>query len=140
MKTIYFDTETTGLNPHTDRVVLFQYKINDGPTQLIQNPDLDECHRILDSADLIVAHNIHFDFGMLGYLPQSIEDFEDTLYLDRIAHFAQERHSLDLVAQRVYGRDIYEGLDKKTLQKTKWDREELTEEQTRYATTDNVDD
>ena len=92
MRTIYFDTETTGLNPHIHRVVLFQYKVNDGPTQLIQNPDYAECHRILDSADRIVAHNIHFDFGMLGYLPKSIDHFDDTLYLDRIAHFAQERH------------------------------------------------
>jgi hypothetical protein len=116
--------------------VLFQYKVNDGPTHLIQNPKLEDCHRILNSADRIVAHNIHFDFGMLGYIPKSIEHFDDTLYMDRIAHPAQERHSLDVVAQRVYGRDIYEGLDKKTLQKTKWDSAELTPDQTRYAKLD----
>ena len=136
MRTIYFDTETTGLNPHTDRVVLFQYRINDGPTQLIQNPDPAECRSLLDSADLIVAHNTPFDFGMLDYIPKSIDHFDDTLYLDRIAHFEADKHSLDVVAARVFGRDLYDGLDKKALQKTKWDVAELTPEQITYATLD----
>ena len=133
---LYIDCETTGLNPHTDKLALFQYRIDDQPTQLIQAPTLNEVHALLDSADTIVGHNLSFDLGFLKYVPKSIDHFDDTLYLDRIANYTQDYHSLDVVAQRVYGRDVYANHDKKRLQKTKWGTAELTEEQLEYAALD----
>jgi len=133
---LYIDTETTGLNPHTDKLALFQYKIDNQPTQLIQSPTLHEVHALLDQADTIVGHNLSFDFAFLKYIPKSPNHFDDTLYLDRIVHYKEEYHSLDVVAQRVYGRDVYENHDKKRLQKTKWGTAELTREQLEYAQID----
>jgi len=133
---LYIDCETTGLNPHTDKLALFQYKIDEQPTQLIQRPTLHEVHALLDQADLIIGHNLSFDFAFLNYIPKSRGHFDDTLYLDRIVYSKEEYHSLDVVAQRVYGRDVYENHDKKRLQKTKWASAELTQEQLEYAQID----
>ena len=129
---IYIDCETSGLHPHKDRVTLFQYKIDDQPTQLIPNPDLATVHDLLNRHAPVVGHNLSFDFGFLRYIPT---EFEDTLYLDRIVNFQEEKHGLDIVANRILGHDPYEGLDKKKLQKTDWTGE-LTEDQLRYARTD----
>jgi len=130
---MYIDCETTGLNPHTDTLALFQYKIDNQPTQLIQAPTLHEVHALLDQADTIVGHNLSFDLAFLNYIPKN---FDDTLYLDRIVNAREEYHSLDVVAQRVYGRDVYANHDKKRLQRTKWGTAELTQEQLEYAQID----
>lgn len=133
---IFIDTETTGLNPHTDRVTLFQYKIDDQPTQLVQNPDLTAVHALLNANKPIIGHNLSFDFGFLKYIPNVYTDFEDTLYLDRIANYQADGHGLDAVAKRILGYDAYEGLDKKKLQKTNWAADELSDEQLAYAKLD----
>lgn len=137
MKILYIDTETTGLYPHKDHVTLFQYLWH-GDTQatLIQNPTICEVHALLHSADLIVGHNLPFDFAMLGFIPKHYTDFDDTLYLSRIADFAERSHSLDEVVKRTFGKDLYKDLDKKRLQRTDWASAELTEEQRRYAALD----
>lgn len=133
---LYIDCETSGLNPHNDIIALFQYKIDNQPVQLIQRPTVAQTHAILDQADIIVGHNLSFDFAFLKYIPKSPQHFDDTLYLDRIANFTEEFHSLDTVAQRVYGYDVYGKLDKKRLQKTKWATAELSQEQLDYAALD----
>lgn len=137
MKTIYIDTETTGLYWHRDRVVLFQYMFDgDQKATLIQNPDLPTIHKLLDSCDRIVGHNLPFDFGMLGYIPKVYTQFDDTLYLSRIADFKEREHNLDSVVKRTYGYDLYRNLDKKKLQKTDWATDQLSDEQIDYASLD----
>lgn len=136
MRTLFIDTETTGLYPHKDRVTLFQYKWDDEPVQLIQNPNYSEIHALLDSADRIVGHNLPFDFGMLGYIPKHYKHFDDTLYLSRIKDFKEREHGLDAVVKRTFGYDLYRDLDKKKLQKTNWAADELTPEQIKYASLD----
>ena len=136
MRTLFIDTETTGLHPHKDRVTLFQYKWDDEPVQLIQNPDYAEIHTLLDSADRIVGHNLPFDFGMLGYIPKHYKHFDDTLYLSRIKDYKEREHGLDAVVKRTFGYDLYRNLDKKKLQKTNWAADELTPEQIKYASLD----
>lgn len=131
---IYIDCETTGLNPHQDRVTLFQYKLDDEPTRLIQDPDLAQVHQILADHP-ICGHNLNFDLGFLNYIPTP-ERLYDTLYLDRIVNYTEESHSLDDVAQRLLGYDPYKGLDKKKMQKTDWATSALTSDQVRYATLD----
>lgn len=133
---IFIDTETTGLNPHKDRVTLFQYKIDDQPTQLVQDPDLATVHQLIDANLPVVGHNLSFDLGFLRYAPKAPDDIEDTLYLDRIVNFKAQSHSLDTVAQRVYGQDLYADFDKKAMQKTNWASATLTEQQLAYARLD----
>ena len=137
MKILYIDTETTGLYPHHDRVTLFQYLWHgDTKATLIQNPTIREVHALLHSADLIVGHNLPFDFAMLGFIPKHYSDFDDTLYLSRIADFNERTHSLDEVVKRTFGYDLYRNLDKKKLQRTDWASDTLTDEQRQYAALD----
>jgi len=137
MRTLYIDTETTGLYPHLDRVTLFQFLWEgDKHATLIQNPDLREVHALLNSADRIVGHNLPFDFGMLGYIPDHFTKFDDTLYLSRVIDYTERSHSLDEVVKRTFGYDLYKNLDKKVLQRTDWAAAELTEEQRKYAALD----
>lgn len=132
---IYIDTETTGLTPSTDRVVLFQYSIDGAEPVVTNDINLPAIHALLDANRPIVGHNLAFDFAMLRYIPDSVDAFEDTLYLSRLQHYSQEGHSLDEVCRRVLGRDPYAGMDKSKLQRSNWSGE-LTEEQMRYAATD----
>lgn len=137
MRTLYIDTETTGLYPHHDRVTLFQYLWHgDKHATLIQNPIIKEVHALLHSADLIVGHNLSFDFAMLGFIPKHYNDFDDTLYLSRVIDYQERTHSLDDVVKRTFGKDLYRDLDKKRLQRTDWASAELTDEQRRYAALD----
>ena len=133
---IYIDTETTGLNPHQDRVTLFQYRIDDTPTQLIQDPSREQMHQLINDNLPVVGHNLSFDLAFIGYIPKSPDTFHDTLYLSRIVYFKEEKHSLDELARRVYGRDIYAEFDKKVMQRTNWAAAELSPAQIAYATLD----
>lgn len=136
MRIIAFDCETTGLEPEFDRVTLAQYKVNDGPVRLLHNPDPNELHSILDSADIIIGHNLQFDFSFIDYVPQSVDHWDDTFLLSRVQDFKEDKHSLDAVLQRKLGYDPYEGMDKKKLQKSDWSNPNLTKEQLKYATID----
>lgn len=127
---IYFDTETTGLDPHTDVIKLAQIKCDDGPVQLFQNPDYTQLRALLDSAETVVGHNLHFDFSMLDYIPKN---FEDTMLLSRIHDYGAESHSLDAVLERKLGYNPYK--NKKALQKSNWSGE-LTQDQRDYAAAD----
>lgn len=133
---LFIDTETTGLNARTDRVTLFQFKRPNEPTQLWQDPDLKAVHQLLDSADIIIGHNLPFDFRFLNYIPKSIDHFDDTFYLSKLVDFREDRHSLDKVAFRNLGYDAYKDFDKKRLQKSDWAQATLTDEQIAYASTD----
>lgn len=134
-KIIAIDFETSGLDPHHDRVTLAQYRINKEPAQLILNPDYEEIRVLLDGADLIIGHGLSFDFGFIDYTPKSPEHWDDTLLMSRIVDFDKEKHGLDDVLIRKLGYDPYIGMDKKRLQKSDWTGE-LTDEQIKYAKLD----
>jgi DNA polymerase I-like protein with 3'-5' exonuclease and polymerase domains len=88
-----------------------------------------------------VWHNAHYDLtcvqkqtGTRTVPPL----FDDTFLLGRL-HFAeQEKFSLDDIFVYVLGYDPYgrQGLDKATLQKSKWDVPKLSQDQLLYAATD----
>lgn len=132
---IAIDFETSGLDPHHDRVTLAQYRINKEPVQLIPNPDYEKLHALLDSADLIIGHGLSFDFGFIRYAPRSPDHWDDTLLMSRIVDFDKEKHTLDDVLIRKLGYDPYIGMDKKRLQKSDWTGQ-LTDEQMKYARID----
>ena len=81
-KQVFMDTETTGLDPHSDRLVLIQILAN-GTAHLVR-PDLIGCgrsdglvcwggiQRILEDSDIVkVFHNAKFD---LKFLKQKLFD------------------------------------------------------------------
>jgi DNA polymerase I len=134
MKTIYLDLETSGLNPHKDKIALAQLYDGHNEPELIPFPNLSYIHERLDAADRIVGHNLAFDFGFLRYLPKSIDHFDDTLYLSRVEYPGADSHSLNHLAERVTGADQYAGINKKLMQKADWSK--LTPAQIQYAQTD----
>jgi DNA polymerase I-like protein with 3'-5' exonuclease and polymerase domains len=124
---IFYDSETTGLSPHFDRITLHQTMIDGEPTLWRHSaPPYKD--------DVLVIHNASFDLAMLDYTPD-ISMFEDTLLLSKLAAPGAQSHSLDAVLTRVLGRNPYAGMSKKAMQKSDWSGE-LTQEQMNYAITD----
>jgi DNA polymerase I len=136
---LYFDAETSGLNPHKDRLCTVQYCSDANPHPQVITQAYDKIPQIVELIqrhDSVVGHNIGFDFGFLGYTPESIDKFDDTFYLSRICDYSELKHSLDAVALRVFGRDMYAGFDKKSMQKSDWSSSILTDQQIEYAKMD----
>jgi DNA polymerase-1 len=136
---IGLDTETTGLNPRTDRVRLLQLAIDGSPTVYII--DLFS----IDTAALVplfsalagkplVMHNADFDLGFLtrlGFVPGVIHD---TLILSKLVYGTRQPkgfHGLKEAVARELGRSI----DKEE-QASDWSAPELTGEQLVYAAND----
>jgi len=135
---LFLDTETCGLygkvrllqmyQPHLPHVVLVEW------------PSLFEMMAILQSYNN-VYHNAHYDITTIQQNSgtRNIPDLvNDTLFLARLAFPAEEAFSLDAVMTYALKYDPYERqmLDKKKLQKSKWDALKLSEEQLLYAATD----
>lgn len=135
MNRLYADAETTGLNPHTDKMYTFQYCSDADPTPRIITRAYErrgEIIELINAHDALVGHNIGFDLGFLGYIPR---EFEDTFYLSKLAHFHCDGHSLDVVCERVLGYNPYEPYDKNKMQRSDWSGE-LTDDQIAYAKLD----
>lgn len=67
MKTIYFDSETTGLDPFTSRITLIQTYYDEKIR--FNRPKLEKIARIknLLESNLIVGHNLKFDLKFLKH-------------------------------------------------------------------------
>ena len=128
---VAFDTETDGLY---GSVVLAQLKI-DGEVKLFDDTQLDEVKRILKQADKVLGHNLLYDFSVLDLNPDEVK-WEDTYLLAKLAYPELEKYSLDIVAEKALGFDVYGEIDKKAMQKSKWIAGQITDEQKRYASLD----
>lgn len=128
---IAFDTETDGLY---GPVVLSQMKI-DGEVKLFDNTQLDEVKKILKQADKVIGHNLLYDFSVLDIDPDEVK-WEDTYLLAKLEFPELEKYSLDVVAEKTLGFDVYGEIDKKVMQKSKWKAGQITDEQKRYAALD----
>jgi len=76
---VYFDTETTGLDPRADRLTWVGFAADDGPVELLRHPaDRDRIQGWLELDAEFWAHNANFDSRFLelnGYaLPARISD------------------------------------------------------------------
>ena len=132
----FIDTETIGLYgnvrllqvycPEVSEDTVFIFDAKDYPVVLMK--------KRLKEMNSLVGHNLSYDFNCLNFKPDP-HNFEDTFILDTIINFNIDGHGLDKVAQRVFGFDPYEGIDKKKMQKSDWTGV-LTEEQYLYAAID----
>jgi DNA polymerase I-like protein with 3'-5' exonuclease and polymerase domains len=89
---IVIDTETTGLDPRADRLVLVGAQIGEDVLILRHDVDRERIQRILDLDARYCAHNISFDMAFLelagGYRIPDASRWIDTTV---IAHVAGER-------------------------------------------------
>lgn len=138
-KVLFFDTETNGLDHRKHQVVLAQlmYKGETEATLVpVINGDYTDITATLSAAEVIVGHNLAFDFRMLKYIPGDDQCIIDTMYMSRVGFIGKDvEHSLDKVAARVLGKDVYKAFDKKKMQRSDWSGE-LTVTQKRYASLD----
>jgi len=131
---VFFDIETEKLYLGTRLVQVYQ-------------PDTSNIVYILDT-DLIsldtikewlkdkwlIGHGLTYDFGTLN---MTSAKFDDTLYLSRIAYPEWREYGLDKIIDRIVPEDLYEGLDKKKLQKAGFIKGAyLSQAQLRYSATD----
>jgi DNA polymerase-1 len=132
------DTETTGLNPRTDRLRLLTLTTDtcDGGRIVYVvdafHVDLRPLWETL-AEHPIVAHNATFDLGFLaalGFVPGVVDD---TMILSQLVNgtrHARGYHGLGQVVERELGRPL-----DKTEQKSDWSGN-LTPQQLRYTATD----
>jgi DNA polymerase-1 len=89
---VYLDTETTGLDPRADRLVLVGAAVDDRQPRALAHPaDRDLIQRYLNADATFVGHNIGFDMSFLegaGYRIPAPARWEDTVL---IAHVSGER-------------------------------------------------
>jgi DNA polymerase-1 len=99
---IYLDTETTGLDPRADRLVLVGIASDDGqPLVMHHDADRELIQAVLDSGTRFCGHNLGFDMGFLQHAGYRIPDptqWTDTVLM---AHVAGERKPGQTVLRRL---------------------------------------
>ena len=135
---LYLDTETCGLYGKIRLVQLYQTHLDH--VILIEWPSIYELINVLNGYHN-VYHNAHYDVTVMQQQSETRVvplKLDDTFLLARLAFPEREKFALDDVMGYCLGYDPYErqGLDKKKLQKSKWDVLKLTEDQLLYAATD----
>jgi ribonuclease D len=135
------DTETTGLNPHRDRLCLVQLSAGDGTCHLVhlssaaaagrhRAPNLEAL--LVDPAVLKIFHFGRFDIGMayrhLGILCTPVYC---TKIASRLVRTYTDRHGLKDLCRELLGVEL-----SKEQQSSDWGAAALTPEQLRYAAGD----
>lgn len=134
---LMFDTETDGFY---GRVELAQFYQEAWPEVImVKRPNLQALIAVLDLG-LIVLQNAAYDITTIQGLTKSRyipKHFHDVLLLSRLHYYTESSFSLDNLMLYTLGYDPYlgQGLDKKTMQKTKWSGP-LSNDQLLYAATD----
>ncbi len=107
-KEFCFDTETTGLNPHTSEIVCLSFSFRKGEAYCVPVPkEREEAQKILEEFRLIfedeniqkVGQNIKYDILMLN---QYGIDVKGKVYDTMIAHYLIQpelRHNLDYLCE-----------------------------------------
>jgi len=140
---IFFDIETDGLYVKERLIQLYQVDTGNHIYILDLAPDKEAKNRdklIKEFKDkykdyYFVGYNLSYDLGALEFIP---ERFDDLFYIVKIAYPQFIEFSLDKVVNKMDRlKGLYDGIDKKAMQKSKWKAGlELTDEQLRYASLD----
>jgi DNA polymerase-1 len=133
------DTETTGLDPRTDRVRLLSLACDtiDGGTVVyvvdcFAVPDLSPLWEPLGAAT-VVGHNLSFDLPFLAKLGFAVGICRDTLLMSQVLHAGNREVRSHKLADSC-SRELQETIDK-TEQTSDWSGS-LTDSQLRYAARD----
>lgn len=139
-KPLFCDTETKQLY---SKMWLFQmYQEHWEKPLLFRGEDIAKAYEEVKDCHTI-WHNYSYDGAVfcndLGIKENPFKNFEDTLLLARLVFYDKlDSFSLDSCLEYVCGFDIYEGMDKKALQKSfvSARMKEISEAQLRYASLD----
>jgi len=140
-KLVYFDVETDGFY---GAIMLAQFYQEGHPVvRMVLKPNAEALAAMLARVceqTRVVCHNASYEVSTIqrqSGVTLDVSKFDDTFYLSRLALPRLGAYSLDKVMAYVLGDDPYtaQGLDKKTLQKSKWTAS-LSDEQLVYAATD----
>jgi DNA polymerase-1 len=135
-RTVGLDLETDGLDPFNNTVHLAALmEEGDKDVTLIQAPRLEQIVNIIDSADAVLGHNLSFDLGFLGHHVPAGRIY-DTFYLSRLVDYKEDSHTLDECARRAGVGHLYEGINKKAMQKLNWANVDLSGPAGDYARAD----
>jgi len=132
---IFGDIETDGLYINTRLIQVYQPAIDDKTVYIIDTDiiDLEDAKAWLKDK-WIVWHGGNYDMGTLN---MTTAKFDDTLYLARTAYPEWQKFSLDIVISKLGWDKLYEGLDKKGMQKGGFVKGSyLSDRQLRYSATD----
>ena len=137
-KRLAFDCETTGIDPHTDRIRLLQIAV---PAQPVLVLDLfafsvDECsllQKLLASPMLKIAHNLKFDWQFLTQAGFQLSGpFFDTQLAYQVLKAGRKgKASLGVVAKKLLGIKL-----DKAQQQSDFSKPQLTAAQLTYAAMD----
>lgn len=129
------DTETTGLNPHRDRLCLIQLCNEDGLTSVLQvtSYTMPRLVELLEAErPLKIFHFARFDLAMLKqHLGARITSVYCTKVASKIARTFSGNHGLKDLAKDLLGI----ALDK-SVQTSYWGADDLTEAQLAYSAND----
>lgn len=136
---LFFDTETDGFYGRIELAQFYQ----EGWEQalLVRRPEPIALYALL-AKYLYVAHNAHYDITTvqdnLGRINKFSPNYFDTFFAARVALPRLPDFTLDTVMEYCVGYDPYKaaGLDKKLMQKSKWNKLVLDEDQLLYAAID----
>lgn len=129
-KYLAIDTETTGLDPHTDSVVTLA--VHDGHTTYLYDGDWPDL-----SGHVLIAHNAMFDYKMMlgeGVLYDC--PWACTMLGEKILHSADpmQHYSLNGLLEKYFGKTIE---DKDSIRMSfKYVKEKFSSEQVNYACED----
>lgn len=93
---VVLDTETTGLDPRVDRVVLVGALVGDHVHTMRHDADRERIQRILDLPATFIAHNAKFDVAMLRHAGYTVPGWEHWVDTQLLAHTGGKRRGLAL--------------------------------------------
>lgn len=132
---IFGDIETDGLYINTRLIQVYQPTIDDKIVYIIDTDviELEDAKEWLKDK-WVIWHGGSYDMGTLN---MTTAQFDDTLYLARTAYPEWQKFGLDTVISKLGWDKLYEGIDKKSMQKGGFIKGAyLSDRQLRYSATD----